>query len=406
MQPLSIQQVGDRAGVDQEYVRRLIELGALRREEYGYEESDAHLVALLHTWEEAGLPPQSILTAVETGVLTLDFLKTPAWNLPEPLAQTYRQFTEEKEIPLHLLRAVHEAIGFAPPDPDDRVRPDDVVMTQLVRTILDIGASEETVRRLFRLYADNLRRLARAEAELYVAQVQKRWQDSGLDESELMRFGSEVGRRMTPLVEAILFAIYDRHRQHIWTENSIERTESALERAGLYHRALRVPAICVVDLTGYTRLTEEQGDEVAARMASNLATLVEDISRRHSGRPMRWLGDGGIFYFREPSAAVLAALEMAERALAAGLPPTHIGIQAGPVIFQDGDVYGRTVNVAARIAGRAQAGEVLTSEETIEQAQGVDVRFERLGPAELKGVAQPVIVYRVLRWERPAPVTP
>jgi adenylate cyclase len=121
---------------------------------------------------------------------------------------------------------------------------------------------------------------------------------------------------------------------------------------------------------------------------------------------MRWLGDGGIFYFREPSAAVLAALEMAEGALAAGLPPTHIGIQAGPVIFQDGDVYGRTVNVAARIAGRAQAGEVLTSEETIEQAEDVGVRFERLGPAELKGVAQPVIVYRVLRRERPGPVIP
>jgi adenylate cyclase len=406
MQPLSIQQVADRAGVDQEYVRHLIELGALHREENGYEERDVHLVALLHTWEAAGLSPQSILTAVDTGVLSLDFLKTPAWNLPEPLAQTYREFADEQEVPLRLLRAIHEAIGFAPPDPDDRVRPDDVVMTELVHTILDIGASEETVRRLFRLYADNLRRLARAEAELYVAQVQKRWQDSGLDESELMRFGSGVGRRMTPLVGAMLFAIYDRHRQHIWTENSIERTETVLERAGLYQRALRVPAICVVDLTGYTRLTEEQGDEVAARMASNLATLVEDISRRHSGRPMRWLGDGGIFHFREPGGAVLAALEMAEGALAAGLPPTHIGVQVGPVIFQDGDVYGRTVNVAARIADRAQAGEVLTSEETIERAEGVKVRYERVGPAELKGVAKPVVLYRVLRHEHPALVNP
>jgi adenylate cyclase len=403
MQPLSIEQVADRAGVDQEYVRRLIELGAIHAEETGYEEPDAHLVALLHTWEEAGLSPQSILTAVKTGVLSLDFLKTPAWNLPEPLAQTYHDFAEEKDIPLHLLRAVHEAIGFAPPDPHDRVRPDDVVMTELVRTILDIGASEETVRRLFRLYADNLHRLARAEAELYVTHVQKRWQDSGLDESELMRFGSEVGRRMTPLVGTMLFAIYDRHRQHIWTENSIERTETVLERAGLYQRALRVPAICVVDLSGYTRLTEEQGDDVAARMAFNLATLVEDISRRHSGRPMRWLGDGGIFYFREPSAAVLAALEMAEGALASGLPPTHIGVHVGAVIFQDGDVYGRTVNVAARIADRAQAGEVLASEETIDRADGVEIRFERVGPAELKGVAQPVILYRALRYEHQAP---
>jgi adenylate cyclase len=405
MKPLSIHQVAERAGLEREYVLRLIELGALHRGENGYEERDVHLVVLLHRWEEAGLSVDSILTAVETGVLTLDFLKTPAWNLPEPLALTYREFAKEQEIPLDLLHAVHEAIGFAPPDPDDRVRPDDAVMTEVARTILGIGASTDTVRRLFRVYADNLRRLATAEAELYVAQVQKRWRDSGLDESELMRFGSEVGRRMTPLIEAMLFAIYDRHRQHIWIENSIERTEIALERAGLYQRALRTPAICVVDLTGYTRLTEEQGDEVAARLASSLATLVEDISRRHRGRPMRWLGDGGIFYFREAGAAVLAALEMAEGALAAGLPPTHIGIHAGPVIFQDGDVYGKTVNIAARIADRAQAGEVLTSEETVPQAEGVDVRFERIGPAELKGVALPVTLYRTVRRKPPPGVT-
>jgi adenylate cyclase len=267
----------------------------------------------------------------------------------------------------------------------------------MVLTILGVGASEDMVRRLFRLYAENLRRLANAEAELYVAQVQNRWINAGVDESELMALGSEVGRRMNPLVEAILFAIYDRHRQHIWTENSIERTEALLEEAGLFQRPLRVPAVCVVDLTGYTRLTEELGDEVAAQLASNLAALVDAISRRHEGRPMRWLGDGGIFYFREPSAAIVAALEMADGARATGLPPTHIGIHAGPVIFQDGDVYGRTVNVAARIASRAEAGEVLASEETVEQADRSGGQFKRVGPARLKGVSQPVILYRVER---------
>jgi adenylate cyclase len=397
MQPLSIQQVSDRAGVDREYIGRLIELGALHRGQNGYEERDVHLVALLHRWEEAGLPAEMILTAIKTGVLSLDFLETPGWTLPEPLALTYREFAEENEIPLHLLRGVHEAMGFAPPEPDDRVRPDDVVMTELVRTILEVGASEDMVRRLFRLYAENLRRLANAEAELYIAQVQDRWRDSGVNDSELMSLGSEVGSRMTPLVSTMLFAIYDRHRQHIWTENSIERTETLLEQAGLFQRPLRVPAICVVDLTGYTRLTEEQGDEVAARLASNLAALVDDISRRYEGRPMRWLGDGGVFYFKEPSAAIVAALEMSEGARAAGLPPTHIGVHAGPVIFQDGDVYGRTVNVAARIASRAKGGEVLTSEETVERADGVDGRFERVGAARLKGVELPVILYRVER---------
>jgi adenylate cyclase len=105
----------------------------------------------------------------------------------------------------------------------------------------------------------------------------------------------------------------------------------------------------------------------------------------------------GMFFFSDPKAAVLAALEMVERAPAEGLPPTHIGKQVGPVIFQDGDVYGMTVNVAARIAARAGAGEVLTTEETAAHAHGPEVRFERVGPAHLKGVTEPLTIYQARR---------
>jgi adenylate cyclase len=403
MPPISIEHVADRAGADLRFVRRLIGLGALGPAEDGYEERDVHVVALLHLWEQAGLSSEAILAAVEAGELSLDFLETPAWSLPEHLPITYREFAEQQQIPLRLLQGIHESMGFSPPDPGYRVRPDDAVAAELIRLVLDVGASEETVLRLFRLYADNLRRLATAEAELYTAEVERRFTESGADESELMRTGSELGRLINRPVQETLRAIYDRHRQHVWAERTIERTEIVLERAGLYERAARTPAICFVDLTGYTRLTEERGDEAAARLASGLAALVQDISRRHGGRPIRWLGDGGMFSFKEAVAAVLAGLEMAEEAPNAGLPPTHIGIQAGPVIFQDGDVYGRTVNIASRIADRAQAGEVLTSEETVEQIEGSPVLFEEVGPVELKGVSRPITLYRAARDDRSPP---
>jgi adenylate cyclase len=170
---------------------------------------------------------------------------------------------------------------------------------------------------------------------------------------------SYIQRR--PICIATLAAIYNRHRQHIWSDNSIRRGKAGLERAGLYNPISVTPAVCFVDRTGFTRLTEELGDEAAARLATTLATFVDDISRQHDGRPVRWLGDGGMFHFKESTTAFLAALEMVETAPTRGVPPTHIGIEAGPVISHDGDIYGRTVNIAARIAARAQAGEVLTS---------------------------------------------
>jgi adenylate cyclase len=394
---LTIEDVAERAGVDVEYVRRLIDLGVVGPERNGYCEQDAHVTALLRMWEDAGLSAESILAAGESGQLSLDFLESPGWELPPRLDRTYRQLAEERSMPVDLLLAVQRSMGFVPPDPDDLAKPDDVAIADLVRSVLDIGGTEDAIRRLFRAYADNLRRLVTAEADLYIEQIEDPSRRAGSSAPELMRRGAAAGRDMAPLVRATLAAIYERHRQHVWAQHSVETAEAVLERAGLYQRVERTPTICFVDLTGYTRLTEEQGDETAARLASRLATLVDGVALRHAGRPVRWLGDGGMFLFPEATAAVRAALEMSEGAPAAGLPTTHIGIQSGPVVFQDGDVYGRTVNVASRIADLAEAGDVLTTEETMQRVEDEEIQWARIGPAELQGVATPVTLYRASR---------
>jgi adenylate cyclase len=394
---LTIEDVAGRAGVDVAYVRRLIDLGALEPEGDGFREQDVHVTALLRMWEDAGLTAESILTAAEAGELSLDFLESPGWELPPRLDRTYRQLAEARSMPVDLLQTIQRAIGFVPPDPDELAKPDDVAIADLARILLDIGGSEDAIRRLFRVYADNLRRLTLAEADLYIEQIERPSRSAGTSEPELMRRGAGVGRDMAPLIKATLAAIYERHRQHVWAQHSVETAEAVLERAGLYQRAERTPTISFVDLTGYTRLTEERGDETAARLASRLATLVDGVAFRHGGRPVRWLGDGAMFLFPEATAAVRAALEMSEGAPAAGLPTTHIGIQSGPVIFQDGDVYGRTVNVASRIADLAEPGDVLTTEDTMRQVDADEVDWARIGPAELKGVATPVTLYRASR---------
>jgi adenylate cyclase len=403
VKPLSLEEVASRAGVEQAYVLRIEGLGALEGGGDGYTEGDVHRVALLHSWEAAGLAAGSILTAVRKGELSLSFLDTPGWSLPERPDRTYRELSEQHGVPLSLVLGLHDALGFQPPSPDDRVRQDDLVMVELARTLLDAGSPEAAVRRLFHLYADNLRRIAAAEADLYQSEVVTPLRREGITETDLMGYGSRLGQDLIPLVHRTLQRIYERHRQHVWTEYSVSLAEAALEHAGLYQRVVRPPAICFVDLTGFTRLTEEQGDEVAARLAASLAALVKDISRRHDGTSVRWLGDGGMFHFKEPTAGMMAALEMVESAPAAGLPPTHIGIQAGPVVSQDGDVFGRTVNIASRIAGRAGPGEVLTSEGTVELVEDARLRFVRIGPETLKGISRPVTLYRVLRSESPSP---
>jgi adenylate cyclase len=220
---------------------------------------------------------------------------------------------------------------------------------------------------------------------------------SGTAEAELLQAQADLGSQMAPLIDQALLAIYHGQQQHAWGQVFVEHVESALEAAGLHRRLDQPPAMCFLDLTGYTRLTEERGDAAAAELAARLAGLVRRSAQEHGGAPVKWLGDGVMFHFREPANAVLAALEMAEAVGRHGLPPAHVGIHAGPVVFQEGDYFGRTVNLAARIAEYARPGEVLVSQEVVDAAEGGPVTFTEIGPVELKGISGTLDLYAARR---------
>jgi adenylate cyclase len=392
-----VREVAERANVPEAFVRRLIAAGALSGEEQGLGPREVRRVRLLHAWQAAGLPVETIMALVERGALSLAFLDAPVMETPERLDRSYEQLAADRQVPLALVQAIHQATGFAPPEPDDRAGEDDVTMLDVAELFRSAGVDDDATLRLLATYADSVRRIAKAEADYYEANIERRLRATGLDERQLIELGTRLGDRVIGSLERAIFQLYRRHREHVWTEHAINHVEEALEGTGLRERVPRPPAICFVDLTGFTRLTEQRGDEVAAQVAGALAALVNDISRRRGGRPVRWLGDGGMFHFREPGAAVTAGLDMVERAPAGGLPPAHIGIHTGAVVAQDGDVYGMTVNLAARISSYAQAGQVVVSEQTAARSADAGVAFQALGPVELKGVAQPLPLYRAFR---------
>jgi adenylate cyclase len=392
-----VREVAERANVPEAFVRQLVAVGALPPEEAGLGPREVRRARLLHSWTAAGLSVETILALVDRGALSLRFLDAPVMATPEPLDRSYEQLAADRGVPLAFVQAVHQALGFAPPEPSDRAGEDDLTMLEVAKLFRGAGVDDEATLRLLAVYADSLRRIAKAEADNYETNIERRLRAKGLDERQLIEFGTRLGDRIIGLLERAILMVYRRHREHVWTDHAINHVEEALERSGLQERVPQPPAICFVDLTGYTQLTEDRGDEVAAHVAGRLAWLVNDISRRRGGRPVRWLGDGGMFHFREPSTAVVAGLDMVERAPAVGLPPAHVGIHTGPVISQDGDVYGRTVNVAARIASYARAGQVVVSEDTAHRSDHHELRFQPLGAVDLKGVAEPLPLYQAFR---------
>jgi adenylate cyclase len=393
-----IQEVAERANVPEDFVRQLVAADALPGEEGELDLAGAvRRARLLRSWTAAGLSVETIVTLVNRGALSLAFLDAPVMALPERLDCSYEHLATDHGVTMRFLQALHQSLGFAPPEPGDRAGEDDATMLEVARLFRGAGATDDATLRLLAVYADNLRRIAKAEADYYEANIERRLRAEGLDERQLIELGSQLGDRVIGLLERVLLMVYRRRREHVWTEHAINHVEEALEGSGLQQRVPQPPAICFVDLTGYTRLTEERGDEAAAEVAGRLVALVNDISRRRGGQAVRWLGDGGMFYFRQPGTAVVAGLDLVERGPAVDLPPAHVGIHTGPVISQDGDVYGRTVNVAARIASYAQAGQVVVSQETARRSGDRQVWFDPLGAVELKGVGEPTPLYLAYR---------
>ena len=153
-------------------------------------------------------------------------------------------------------------------------------MLEMARLFRGAGAADDATLRLLAVYADNLRRIAKAEADYYEANVERRLRAEGLDEPQLIEIGTQLGDRVIGLLERVLLMVYRRRREHVWTEHAINHVEEALEGSGLRQRVPQPPAICFVDLTGYTRLTEERGDEAAAQVAM-LTDPSDELSRPH-----------------------------------------------------------------------------------------------------------------------------
>ena len=170
--------------------------------------------------------------------------------------------------------------------------------------------------------------------------------------------------------------------------------DGGTDEAGIHSRLERQPAICFLDISGYTRLTQELGDDAAAELASTVARLVQRTSVQHGGKPIKWLGDGVMFHFEDPGPGVRAALEMVSALATEGLPPAHVGLHSGPVLFQQGDYFGQTVNLSARIADYARQGEVLVSAAVADASDERDLRFADIGSVDLKGVSGAVHLLR------------
>ena len=400
---LTAPELAARAGVEQAEIERLIAAGVIvpRDGRTPFRTVDLLKIRVARACEEGGLPLDGMAEAVRRGLLSFAFVESwpfERWGADVP--QTHLELAEEVGLPFESYQRIVAAFGFVRPEPDDVVVQTQRPIALLLGRVIEFGIADEAdAVRLGHVYAEAFRRIAIAETEIYHSGIEMPLLRQGLGERRMMEMGSAMSPELVGLLDDAVMAAYRRQQEFTWIEHEIEHIEQALEDAGVSLPAGPPTAMCFLDLSGYTRVTEERGDREAAALADRLSAIVQQSSRQHRGEAVKWVGDGVMIRFRDPSGAVVSSLDMVDEISAAGLPPAHVGVAAGPVISQGGDYFGRTVNLASRISDRAAGGQVLVTESVREMTSVPGVSFAGIGPIELKGLNAPVELFEARRAE-------
>jgi class 3 adenylate cyclase len=166
----------------------------------------------------------------------------------------------------------------------------------------------------------------------------------------------------------------------------------------------RLLAVLVADIVGYSRLMAENEADTFYRVKDFQSSLITPTTQRNHGRVVKWTGDGFIGTFDSAVDAVRAAIEIQSGVAAAGASAAddrrirfRIGINTGDVITVPGDVYGDTVNVAARLEALAEPGGICISTGVRDAVRGkFSLEFENRGELAVKNIPDPVGTFNVI----------
>jgi adenylate cyclase len=165
----------------------------------------------------------------------------------------------------------------------------------------------------------------------------------------------------------------------------------------------RLAAVLAADVAGYSRLMGADEEGTLARLKASRKALVDPAIASHRGRIVKTTGDGVLVEFASAVDAIRCAMEIQRNMTAQndGVPQEtriefRIGIHVGDIIFDENDIFGDGVNIAARLEGIAEPGGICLSDDAQRQIRSkVDVAFDDMGPQALKNIAEPMRAWRV-----------
>lgn len=340
---------------------------------------------LLEELADDGFELDYLKEAVEQDRLALLPVETVLGGEPKYTAD---QVAEKTDLDIEFLERLWHALGMPVADEDETAYTKaDVDASKGVHDILEAGLPEEGVLEITRAMSQSMSTFAASVGRVFGEAFLR----EGDNELDLARRYTDVAKQVAPqlpLLLAHVFAIQQREelRRAMVDLEAVSKGELA---------GSEDITVAFADLVGFTRLGERIPPEELGAVATRLGELASDVAEPPV-RFVKTIGDAAMLVSYKPDPVIKATLALVDAAENEGedFPQLRAGMSAGASLRRAGDWYGRPVNLASRITGKARPGSVLTSEEVKERAEE-DYKWSFARKRKIKGLDEEVPLYRV-----------
>jgi adenylate cyclase len=383
---LTLTEAAERVGVSPSTLKRWAQSGVIpevdgRGDWTAAAVAHARIVARLRA---RGHRLQDIREAGRQGRLAYGYIES-LFGDDEQGDRTLRDASSETGLEEALIERFWASIGLAPAALEE-LTDEDLEALRYVSSVLDSGFPLVAFLQLCRVYGQALSQIADAEVRLFHLYVHEPLMREGVPGLQMAEEMEGLARDLLPLASPLMDYVHRRFLQHFVAQDVVGHMEDELEESDIERGRVRV-AIGFADLAGYTRFTEEEGEEEALSMVER---FVEGVTNTlpDDARVVKTIGDEVMVVGKDVQALVDWAVGFV--GLFEERPEPRIGLHWGTTLYRDGDYFGREINLASRVVARARGGEVLVTDSVVDAVRGAPhLSFEGIGQVKLKGFDQP-----------------
>ena len=306
-----------------------------------------------------------------------------------PVAQVAAETGLEPELIDRIL-----TILGTPTERRERLSPDDAEALRHCARVLAAGFPLVAFLQLVRVYVQSMRRIADAEVRLFHLYVHEPLIRDSVPELQMAEEMGDLAADILPLAAPLTEYLHTRYLRYFTEQDVVGHMESGLgtDTAEIELGQVTV-TLCFIDLTGFTRYTEEAGDLEALDVVETFIETVEETLPPEA-TIVKTIGDEVMVV--SPDAAALTEWAVGLLRRLPERPQPRVGIHFGEAVYRDGDYFGGQVNLAHRVVDRALAGEVLVTDRVCEAIAGREnLTMEPIGQVSLKGFPVPTDLFLV-----------